>query len=198
MIKILIFDFWGVVSINDGWPSIARELSKRLRCEEGEIRNKLYNEETQYILGLETTKDFWKRTAPTVPFKDFYDILSLSYQLNEDLLHLLKKLRHHYQILLLSDNIEPTTTTLRQNKNLNEVFSQMYFSNELHMTKRSKTKKIYEYILKELDLRANECAFVDDNTENLSAPKEMGIHTIHYQNFNQFKKELSFLLPPVD
>ena len=41
--------------------------------------------------------------------------------------------------------------------------------------------------------KPEECAFIDDQKENVTAAKKLGMHGIHYRNFTQFKKELSIL-----
>ena len=54
-------------------------------------------------------------------------------------------------------------------------FDRFYLSHELQL--RKPDASIYEYVLKENQLDATSCFFVDDTKENTQAASQLGIHT---------------------
>lgn len=55
-------------------------------------------------------------------------------------------------------------------------------------------REIYEYLLKEYDLKAEECVFIDDREENVEAAKEIGINGIWFWNYEQTWGELEKMI----
>ncbi|MBD5452132.1 MAG: HAD family phosphatase [Lachnospiraceae bacterium] len=55
-------------------------------------------------------------------------------------------------------------------------------------------REIYEYLLKEYDLKAEECVFIDDRQENVEAAKEIGINGIWFWNYEQAWEELEKII----
>lgn len=53
---------------------------------------------------------------------------------------------------------------------------------------------IYELLLNKYDLKAQECVFLDDRTDNIEGARKIGMHGIVFQNYEQAKKELDALL----
>jgi len=54
--------------------------------------------------------------------------------------------------------------------------------------------EIYEYTADQLGVRFDECVFTDDKEEYCQAARAVGMQTITYQSFDQFKTELEKLL----
>ena len=55
-------------------------------------------------------------------------------------------------------------------------------------------REIYEYLLNEYDLKAEECVFIDDREENVDAAKEIGINGIWFWNYEQMMGELEKMI----
>ena len=53
----------------------------------------------------------------------------------------------------------------------------MYLSHELGL--RKPDAKIFEYILKEQKLKAEEVFFIDDSQQHIASAKKLGIHCHH-------------------
>ncbi len=54
--------------------------------------------------------------------------------------------------------------------------------------------KIYEYLLKEIKLPAQNVVFIDDRLENVDAAKQVGIDAILFASQKQLQKELEVRL----
>ena len=55
-------------------------------------------------------------------------------------------------------------------------------------------REIYEYLLNEYDLKAEECVFIDDREENVEAAKKIGINGIWFWNYEQMMGELEKMI----
>lgn len=55
---------------------------------------------------------------------------------------------------------------------------------------RKPYKEIYDICLKRFDIRPENALFIDDNYRNIKAAETLNIHTIHFKNPHQLKKDL--------
>ena len=55
-------------------------------------------------------------------------------------------------------------------------------------------REIYEIFCRTLNVKANECIFIDDKEENVLAAKAFGLHAIQYKNFEQCQIDLEIAL----
>ncbi len=58
---------------------------------------------------------------------------------------------------------------------------------------RKPYKEIYETLISRFNIDPTTAIYTDDNVRNLAPAKELGIHTIHFREPAQFKKELQDL-----
>ena len=100
-------------------------------------------------------------------------------------LEILEKLKGNYRLFLLSntnnlhiryflDDFERQYPELK----FESFFEKVYYSHEIG--KRKPDVEVYEYILDDNGLQANECLFIDDNLVNVEAARQAGIHAIHH------------------
>jgi FMN phosphatase YigB (HAD superfamily) len=104
---------------------------------------------------------------------------------NIDLLFELKK---HYRLFLLSNTNEIHEKAFTKmmmddfgENVLNKVFEKVYFSHL--MNKRKPDPEIFEQVLKENNLVAEETVFIDDSPQHIEGAKQVGLQTF------LFKKE---------
>ena len=58
---------------------------------------------------------------------------------------------------------------------------------------RKPDRQIYDCLLESSQVDPEECIFIDDLMENVEAARLLGIHAIHYSNYNLLSKELKDL-----
>jgi HAD superfamily hydrolase (TIGR01509 family) len=58
---------------------------------------------------------------------------------------------------------------------------------------RKPDRQIYDCLLERSQTEPEECIFIDDLIENVEAARLIGIHAIHYSNYNLLSKELKDL-----
>ena len=193
MITTIVFDFAGVISKRNFFPVVAENLSKKYNIPKEKILENLSTQVMQYVLGNESTEEFWEKTCKefNIPYDDFVDIFSLAYELNLEMIELIKKLKEKYDIFLLSDNFNALSQVLRKEENLKDLFLKMYFSDEMHLIKED--EKVFLYMLEDTGKKAEECVFIDDKEMNLVEPKKIGMQTILFEGIEAFKKDLASL-----
>ena len=190
MITTIIFDFAGVISKRNFFPVVAENLSEKYGIPKEKILENLKTHVMQYVLGKESTEDFWKKVCGEfdIPYDEFVAIFSSAYELNFDMIELIKKLKEKYQVFLLSDNFNALSQTLRKEKNLEGLFEKMYFSDEMHLIKED--EQAFWHLLNDTQKKPEECVFIDDKEMNLVEPRKIGMKTILFQNIEMFQKEL--------
>lgn len=97
----------------------------------------------------------------------------------------IKELNGKYRLFLLSNtspiHIKQVNQVLRSmnQPKLEELFERVFYSYEVRLAKPS--PEIYQYVLNQAGLLAEETAFFDDNALNIRAAAELGIRAVHVQ-----------------
>ncbi|HCR70946.1 MAG TPA: 2-haloalkanoic acid dehalogenase [Anaerolineae bacterium] len=74
---------------------------------------------------------------------------------------------------------------------LEELFNDCIVSGEVKLLKPDPA--IYHLTLKRINLKAEECIFIDDSLPNIESACTLGFHAIHYQSPTQLKEEIEKL-----
>ena len=187
MIKNIIFDF-GDIFINLDKQAPLLEMAKFGFTELTPELDTIFK---KYEMGLMESDDFINRlqaiftNATKDQIKDACNSIILDFP--EDRLKFIEKLKNdnQYRLFLLSntndlhiDKVKESMGLERFNrfKNCFEVF---YLSQEMKM--RKPNADIYEFVLNENQLNANETFFLDDTKENTDAASKLGIHCWNLQ-----------------
>ena len=189
-IKTIVFDLGGVlIDLNfqraldafaeAGLTDMAHEVQSFSRegifmdLELGNIRTedffKAIQKKANGALSLEQIADYWNLILLDIP---------------QEKLNLIRELRKHYTVHLLSNTNEPHWEYICQtcfNKDgytVNDYFEKIFLSYEMHLAKPDKT--IFEQMLHEAQLVPEETLFIDDSEANCQAASELGIQVHHY------------------
>lgn len=125
-------------------------------------------------------------------------------ELPSDRIVLLKMLkRMNYRLFLLSNtnsiHIRTFTAYLDQTygKNLfKSLFEKVYYSSQIGM--RKPTREIFQHVLEENDLKAEETLFIDDSIQHIETAAAMGFKTLllkEPETINSYFKELPEVFP---
>lgn len=197
MIKTIIFDF-GNVFLNLDIEGAIKHTFSTLKIdyfsEEMVAFNSLYEQ------GLISTDEFLGFYAENFPEIESYQLIDIwNFMLKdfpEHRLEFLKKLKtsSKYKLILLSNTNELHINWVKKNvvfyETFKNCFDAFYLSHEINL--RKPEKEIFEFVLSENNLNANECLFIDDNKDNCETSKSLGIETWHINPetedvFNLFK-----------
>ncbi len=194
MIRTLIFDFAGVVTTAAIFPAAAEVLGKRSGLGKEAFYRRLLAGEREYLIGNSTTEKFWEDTCKGtgIPYDEFVEEIS-RYEIDDDVLELVRGLKGKYRLVLLSDNYDALFERISGDERLKGIFDHAFYSHQLSMVKLYDEDRIFDHVLKALGIRPGECVFIDDNEKNLVSPKRMGIHTILFRDAAELRKELAGL-----
>ena len=186
--KAIIFDL-GAVILNINYQNTIDEFTKlgvnnAATFYSKKVQTNLFNQiETGMISSNEFLKALQKETknANINQVEKAWNAMLLD--LPEERIQLIEKLKNNYSIYLLSNtnaiHIDAIKKQLGKRKWLAfcKLFDKMYLSHELGL--RKPDVKIFEYILKEQKLKAEEVFFIDDSPQHIASAKKIGIHCHH-------------------
>ncbi|MFK2821016.1 HAD family phosphatase [Flavobacteriaceae sp. LMIT009] len=203
MIKTIIFDF-GDIFINLDKPAIEKEL---LKLGVPDITLDMYHQAAEYEKGHISTDiltNYFTNKFPAISARNFKKAWnSIILDFPEYRLKFIEELtsKQSYKSILLSNTNELHIEQVIENMSLErynrfkKCFDKFYLSHEINLSKPN--KNIYEFVLNEDNLIAEECLFIDDTRENTDAAKELGIHAWNLTpgeddiiNLFEVKKEL--------
>lgn len=187
-IKNIIFDFGNVVFKIDEKRTI-NAFASLLHCDGDQILSYLFSDDVflKFECGKITMQDFMQhiqiksgQSFTESEFLHAWDAILVGYP--EEHIPLLLALKKKYRTFLLSNTNEIHThefSKIAQRQKLpiqsnNDLFEKVYYSNELGM--RKPDPKIFEYVLTDANLNADETFFVDDLKVNTDAARKLGIH----------------------
>lgn len=181
MIKNIIFDF-GDIFINLDKKGFAKEIQK-LNILETDVEVKSILD--QYEMGLISTHEFLeffnkKVGVSSEDLKNAWNSILLDFPLRR--LDFLKELvaTKKYRVFLLSNTNDMHISWIQENwgielfNEFKKCFEKFYLTHEIHL--RKPNLDIYEFVLNENNLNAEETIFIDDTKENTDAANSLGIH----------------------
>ena len=181
MIKTLIFDF-GDVFLNLDKAGALKNALERFKMdalsEELVAINTLYE---QGLLSTEEFIEFYQDNFSNLTEKDIID--AWNYILKDfpkDRLNFIQELaqENKYKLILLSNTNELHIHWVKEHiafyEDFKNCFDQFYLSHEIQL--RKPNANIYEFVLKQNDLKPQECLFIDDTKENTDAATKLDIH----------------------
>ena len=96
--------------------------------------------------------------------------------MNTKMMDLAKKLKKHYKLGIITDNSKERFDVLQSKMKLSDVFEIIVVSGETGIRKDS--DETFERALSLADCKPEECVFIDNNEDNLIAPRKLGWNTI--------------------
>ncbi|RJR16454.1 MAG: HAD family hydrolase [Nitrospiraceae bacterium] len=197
MIRAIIFDYGNVISRVDNNLFLKR-LSASCEKSIAELHSLIYEDSglpVQYETGLITSDEFYNRISELCLLKmkrpEFIRAFTDIFTPVEETARLIRKLKADYKIALLSNTNEwDFEYEIRKNKSFH-LFDSVTLS---FMVKEMKPgRKIYLDALGKLNLKPEECVYIDDIREYADAAAAVGIAAIHYISHEQLLKSLEEL-----
>jgi putative hydrolase of the HAD superfamily len=112
-------------------------------------------------------------------------------QLDSRVLELVARLRRHCAVACLT-NTEVEVGRFNHERGLYRPFDRAFLSTELGIGKPDRA--VFERVLAELRCAPQEAVFTDDNLKYMAGAQALGMHTIHYRDFESFSGELATLI----
>ena len=111
---------------------------------------------------------------------------------DQQLLDYIENLRRHYKTGMLTNIPEGNIARRFTSAEITRYFDVALASSEIGVAKPE--TRAYEIAAERLGVRPDECVFVDDPQRYLDGAQALGMHTILYKNFLEFRGQLEALL----
>ena len=204
MIKEIVFDFGGVLTIIDTKQAMQRfreigvsnpeeyinpycQKGPFFALENGDITAEEFCEELSKITGRTITRDDAR-----------YAWLGFIVEVQTEFMEFLQQLRPRYRLSVLS-NTNPfiqewacSSAFTPCGKTLNDYFDRLFFSFKMNRSKPN--EEIYRKMLLQGNMKAEETLFLDDGEKNINAARKVGINTLKVANGEDWRKTLEKVL----
>lgn len=192
--QAIVFDFGGVMTGKPNPEVVVRFIQESFHFSPEQF-DKINLEKRQAIQQGKTDAKFWISYAnengielPNNWEESFKAVLKTAIGVNSNMYVLVEELRSKEIPVVLLSNINERLAKLMREFDLYSPFNPCLLSCEIGLEKPD--TKIYEYLLKELTLSAEDVIFVDDILENVEAAKSMGIDAILFESEQHLRTEL--------
>lgn len=182
MIKTIIFDF-GNVFINLNIEAAQKHALDTFQVES--LSEEMQGFNSFYEQGLISTDEFLEFYIENFPKLDREDLIDVWNFILKDFpknrLDFLKTLQESskYKLILLSNTNALHINYIKEHISFYEEFKNcfdaFYLSHEINLVKPN--PDIFEFVLNENKLKAEECLFIDDNQDNINAANTLKIKT---------------------
>jgi len=191
MIKTLIFDWGGVLTVGKHTASIIKILERKYNLVNifAVFDELMIALDSDKITFEEFCKRFNDRFGTKISTKEMKSIFEEAILSNDKMISVVQNLKKNYRLILLSNNNLPTIEILRNKyRDMLSLFEKQYFSTELKLRKPS--KELFLYVIKDSNLNPKECLFIDDKENNVKQAQEAGLNAILFTDVDSFKKQL--------
>lgn len=197
MIKAITFDLDGVYFPNGKANFIKNLVALGIPEDEAKrvfLKSREMNE--LYKNGVWSDVEFWtwagRRWGFRGAWQELVELLVSGYDVNPDVVSLVKAVRHHgYKTLICSNNFKARIDGLQARFKFLDDFDAYVFAYEVGASKPS--EKIFQELIKRSGVEASQIVFADDNPDNLAGAQSLGITAFLYEGFDKFISHLKAL-----
>jgi putative hydrolase of the HAD superfamily len=193
--QAIVFDFGSVMTKDSNWKAMddfVRE-SFSLSQEMFDVANL---DKYESLAQGKTDEEFWLSYAndnaielPSHWAASFRSVMQTSLGVNLKMYALVGELQEQNILVAMLSNTTERRSKIFRSFGLYKPFDPCLLSCEIGL--RKPDPKVYELLLKTLNLPAQEVIFVDDKLENIEAAKKLGIDAILFESEEQLKRELA-------
>jgi putative hydrolase of the HAD superfamily len=188
MIRAIIFDCFGVLA-QDGWLQYA-ETKFRSPVERAAAADLL----KQHDAGFLTAAEFAKQASEMsgLPSDELEKVVTTHLSKNAQLLGYIAQLKKSGYKLSILSNVGEDWLDNFLTKDERGLFDDILLSYKVNLLKPD--PMIYMMAADRLGFMTRECLFIDDRQVCVDGAKAVDMEAIRYQNFDQFKADLSTIL----
>ena len=141
---------------------------------------------------------FWKRFVMTIgknieqiPKNLWTEDYQKLTKINTEVINIIKSLKQKYKLGLISNSI-PFHTKINRKRDAYRIFNEVILSHEVGLTKDE--KYIFLLAAKKLQVKPQECIFIDDVRDFVDVAKSVGMKGITFKNSKQLKSDLKKII----
>lgn len=197
-VRAVFFDFGGVI-VRTEYQAPREHLAERLNMTYEDLSKLVFESETsrQASIGQMTTEGHWsavvrRLSRPAAEEHSIREEFFAGDVLDRSLIDFIRSLRPQCRTALLSNAWPDTREYLVQHK-VDDAFDALIISAEIGLMKPD--ARIFQAGLQQLQVSADQAAFIDDTGANVEAARALGMHAILFKTPEQMRGELKALLP---
>lgn len=201
MIRAIIFDFGGVLQKKEINRDLITILANIIDVTPDSIKPLWNKHHDDLLTGNLTSKEFIGVLADELNYQynvnEIYSkwaekISITKSSINHNLINYIRTLRQKYKVYVLSNMID----LAEEDEALTRLKRQFdgYFTS-YRLGSRKPQPEIFRKLLAEINLKPDECIFVDDNKKNIIASVSLGFHSIQYESAKKLKGKLTAFTP---
>lgn len=184
MIRAILFDFDGVLTVDKtGSHSVADFLHRKTGLGFELLRRAYGKYNARMLYGEISHRDMWPDFCADVGTALDPGLAEEAFRatpVNEEMLALVRELKEHYLIGMVTDNPAERVEIAADHFGLRPLFDVISVSGQLHA--RKDQPLIFEKTFEALGVRPEECVFIDNTAGNLTIPGRMGVKTILFDD----------------
>ena len=197
-IDLILFDFGGVLA-EEGFRNGLISIAQLNGLDPDAFLQKAYDITFNrgFVLGNVDEKAFWQdlrdQTGIHGSDKELRNEILSRFIMRGWMLDIIKRLHSKsLRLAILSDQTN-WLDELDQQYNFFKLFDRVF--NSFHLGKSKRDISLFEDVLAEMGVKAEQSLFIDDSKENIERAQLKGLHTIHYQGRDTFMQSLQSFCP---
>jgi len=190
-IKGIIFDLYGV-NVHRNEQLTRDAFAKRIGCSTETI-GKAFDDSgrEQLKLGTTTQRRFVSRLnkhlSANLTINEVRSLWNVTLTLDHSMITLLKTLKQHYKLFLLTNLNEFDWQAVRQ-LDLSNYFDDLFLSFELKMKKPN--PQVFQTVVDLTGIDARDLLFIDDQMKNVSAASQLGMSSLQFKDSQTLHHQL--------
>ncbi len=193
MIKVVLVDYGGVLGSDSPILSEDPETSQKTGLSQKEILDLYWEFWNDLKVGNKDLRDYLKEVVKRSKHQtSVEELMTLHYQKiyihNEIVTYVKNVKKQGIRVMILSNESREGMRQKVQKFHLDKVFEKVYCSADIGLTKPD--NKIFEYVLKDLQIEPESVLLIDDSDQNIVAAKSIGLQTLLFRNSEQVSELL--------
>ena len=184
-ITTLIIDMYGVILKERTGNFVSYTYEHFDESEHARIKNLFENEKlfTKAGFGEMSSHSFLSRLGYEDTEYHMKNYIENYLSFDPSFISFAEKYYNRYTFVLLSTDVSEWSKHITKHYGMDPYFKYKVVSGDVHC--RKPDPKIYNITLKQAQVKASECIFVDDNPDNIYAAQDLGIRSILFNRYNE-------------
>ena len=183
MLKVIAFDYGGVLGTEaNDWSKTFKNVLEAANLSLEEM-DEIWERHWQFVsTGKEEIKEYWKDASEKnhIDPEKLRQLYNSDITLNEKVFEFAKSLKKDHKLIIISNDTKDWMAAKIARFKLDEVFEKIYCSATVGI--RKPNNEIFELVLKEENIKPEELLLIDNQENNISAAKNLGILTLLFSN----------------
>ncbi len=193
MIKAVIFDFAGVIGTEAFYRWTEKNDPNRLEDKP------YYSSLADQVDEGSISKDQFVETLSKrlhIPKEEIWPGVRAEVKINLEMIELIKKLRKHYKIGMISNYLYEWLEKIIEENKLAQYFDQIIISSKIGIKKPD--PRIFNMALDEFKIAPEEAVFIDDRDYQVEGAKAVGMNAFIFSGVEDLKEDLKNLNVSID